>query len=81
MWSLEFVRKGNEDGLVIIIVYVNDILISSTNLSSIISIKEMIRRRFEVEDQGEINYYLGINITRESNKQNIFMSQQPDIEK
>jgi regulator of sigma D len=29
----------------------DDILISSTNLSSIISIKEMIQRRFEIEDQ------------------------------
>jgi len=49
-------------------------------VSVIVSIKDQIKRRFQVEDFGEVDYYLGINITRDKTSGEYFMSQKTYIE-
>ena len=51
---------------VIIAVYVDDILIAGTSNKKIAEVKAAIANRFEVKDMGELHYFLGVKIVRDS---------------
>lgn len=53
-------REGNES--LIIGVYVDDILITSSNTANIIKFKEQMSKEFEMSDLGKLSYYLGIEV-------------------
>lgn len=57
--------KGGDK--VIIAVYVDDILIASSNEEMSESIKEKLMRSFEMRDLGDLKYCLGIEFTRHQN--------------
>ena len=44
--------------------YVDDILIAGSDLSVIESIKHAFTMQYEMKDMGELNYYLGMKVTR-----------------
>ena len=46
----------------------------------IVQVTNQIQRRFQIEEFGDINYYLGITIKRESSTGNYFMNQKSYIE-
>ena len=48
----------------LISLYVDDILIAGTDLQEVKRIKQQFTDRFEMKDMGELNYYLGMKITR-----------------
>jgi len=48
----------------LISLYVDDILIAGTNLEEVKRIKQQFTNHFEMKDMGELNYYLGMKITR-----------------
>ncbi|KAK8919208.1 hypothetical protein KSP39_PZI021074 [Platanthera zijinensis] len=64
-------RKGNL--ISILIVYVDDIIITGDYLEEIIHLKEQLSREFEVKDLGKLRYFLGIEVAR--SQQGIFISQ------
>lgn len=53
-------REGNE--ALIIGVYVDDLLITGTNISIIKKFKEQMSDHFEMSDLGKLSYYLGIEV-------------------
>lgn len=56
--------KNGGDLLIIIIVYVDDILIVSPDMESIVDFREHLRRSFDVSDLGELKYCLGLDFER-----------------
>lgn len=77
--TCSFIKGSDLNSYIFILIYVDDIIIGSRNQSMIQSTKETIAKRFDIEDLGRLNYYLGINFSWESSS--IFMSQKTYIEK
>ena len=57
----------HEDKIIIIGVYVDDLLIMGNSLSLILDFKMKISSRFEMEDLGEVDKILGMQIIRDRN--------------
>ena len=55
------------------LVYVDDILISSSDATSVTKLKQFMDAQFKLKDLGPIRYFLGLEIARSS--QGISMSQ------
>ena len=55
-------RVGRE--IYLISLYVDDILVAGSNLVEVENIKRQFTERYEMKDLGELNYYLGMKITR-----------------
>ena len=58
-----FVRNDGEETYLISL-YVDDILIAGSDPSKITEIKAEFTKRYEMTDLGELNYYLGMKVTR-----------------
>jgi len=67
-----FVRHSSVDSIVLII-YVDDIVISDDDSHSITILKEYLSTHFHKEDLGHLRYFLGIEVTR--SPQGISLSQ------
>jgi len=59
-------QQDNE--LTILLVYVDDILLASTNRGRVKQIKENLARRFALRNLGQAKFCLGIEIQRVHNK-------------
>ena len=73
-----YIRENNNN-LIIIAVYVDDLIIIAPTEANIVEIKRTISKNFEITDFGRINWYLGMEIVF-SNK-NITISQTRYIER
>jgi len=48
----------------ILIVYVDDIVITGNDIAEIVDLKKYLAQEFEVKDLGQLKYFLGIEISR-----------------
>ncbi|XP_048493123.1 uncharacterized mitochondrial protein AtMg00810-like [Beta vulgaris subsp. vulgaris] len=71
-----FTRTQNGEFLVLL-VYVDDILITGTSLSQIEEVKRSLDSAFTIKDLGNLTYFLGIEVLRTDN--GIFLSQKKYI--
>jgi len=55
-------RKQEQDGLLLVAVYVDDLLVTGTNRESILDFKRNMATKFELSDLGKLTYYLGIEV-------------------
>ncbi|WZY94094.1 hypothetical protein YC2023_066423 [Brassica napus] len=60
-------------GIIVILVYVDDLIITGSDKAGIKATKEFLRSVFDIKDLGEMKYFLGIEICR--SKEGLFMSQ------
>lgn len=68
--------KGNYNGkLVLIAVYVDDIIVGCIDKSIVLNIKAKIAKEFNVDDKGELRYFLGMEIERDGPTGTIKLSQ------
>ena len=58
--------RDNEDGYVMITLYVDDLLIAGSNDKVIKSTKDMLKSRFDMKDMGLADVILGVKISRTS---------------
>ena len=58
----------NESKFLILILYVNDILLSGNDLAKMIEIKRKLMREFEMTDLGETKSFLGLELVRNREK-------------
>ncbi|XP_015165801.1 uncharacterized protein [Solanum tuberosum] len=58
-----FINKA-EEGIIIILVYVDDMLITGSSLKLIEDTKRALQQAFKMKDLGELKYFLGIEFTR-----------------
>ncbi|CAM8906796.1 unnamed protein product [Rhodiola kirilowii] len=70
-YSLFTLQAGND--FVILLVYVDDVLLTGTSLPLINSIKAFIHDKFHIKDLGTLKYFLGLEVAR--SKSGIFLHQ------
>nr|KYP38661.1 Retrovirus-related Pol polyprotein from transposon TNT 1-94 [Cajanus cajan] len=58
---------------VFVLVYVDDIIITSNNDDAIFNIKQFLAQSFSIKDHGNLRYFLGIEVSR--SKKGIFLCQ------
>lgn len=59
-----FVKHSSEGKRAVLIVYVDDIILTGDDDSEIDRLKKLLAKEFEVKDLGEAKYFLGMEITR-----------------
>ncbi|XP_057985369.1 uncharacterized mitochondrial protein AtMg00810-like, partial [Hevea brasiliensis] len=65
--------KQSEAGLILLVVYVDDIIITGSDSAGISSLKTFLQTQFQTKDLGLLKYFLGIKVMR--SKKGIFLSQ------
>lgn len=63
--------QRSENGLILLVVYVDDIVITSSNNAGIAALKNFLQSRFQTKDLEMLKYFLGIEVTR--SKKGIFL--------
>ncbi|XP_042501739.1 uncharacterized protein LOC122079386 isoform X2 [Macadamia integrifolia] len=58
-----FVRRRG-DKLVVLVVYVDDIILTSNDEAGISEVKDHLQRHFQTKDPGQLHYFLGIEVIR-----------------
>jgi len=56
-----YVKKPNH-GIVVIVIYVDDLIITGDNDVDIFNLKKLLKQKFEMKDLGELRYFLGIEL-------------------
>ncbi|KAJ9173839.1 hypothetical protein P3X46_016935, partial [Hevea brasiliensis] len=65
--------RQSEAGLILLVVYVDDIVITGSDSAGISSLKTFLQTQFQTKDLGLLKYFLGIEVMR--SKKGIFLSQ------
>ncbi|XP_020528908.1 uncharacterized protein LOC110008072 [Amborella trichopoda] len=65
--------RNRHDGFVIILVYIDDIIVTGTNSHAIQSLKSFLHLHFHLKDLGPLKYFLGLEVAR--SKQGLCISQ------
>lgn len=65
--------KQSEAGIILLVVYVDDIVITGSDTTGISSLKSFLHTQFHTKDLGMLKYFLGVEVTR--SKTGIFLSQ------
>ena len=65
--------RNSEVGIILLVVYVDDIVITGSDMTGISSLKSFLRGQFHTKDLGMLKYFLGIEVMR--SKHEIFLSQ------
>jgi len=64
--SIEFTRSVYvaqvEDVKFFIVVYVNDLILVCNNKDKLLQVKEELFRKFEMEDLGDLHFFLGMEV-------------------
>ncbi|KAG7559386.1 Reverse transcriptase RNA-dependent DNA polymerase [Arabidopsis thaliana x Arabidopsis arenosa] len=63
----------NDQGIVVVLIYVDDLIISGSNKEGIKSIKTSLHNAFDIKDLGVLKYFLGIEVCR--SPEGLFLSQ------
>ena len=70
---LSSTNHSSNDKLSIVIVYVDDIILSGDNLAKLERLKNFMAKGFEIKDRGTLMHSLGMEVAR--SKKGIFLSQ------
>ncbi|CAL1358977.1 unnamed protein product [Linum trigynum] len=71
-----FTRQTVE-GIVILLIYVDDMIITGSDQDGIREVTEVLRNAFNLKEMGEVSYFLGLEIKRSAN--GLFVSQRKYI--
>ena len=59
-----FTRHSLEGKTTVLIVYVDDIILTGDDVVEIKNLKERIASEFEIKDLGPLKYFLGVEVAR-----------------
>jgi len=79
--SCVYMMRRNEKVILYLLLYVDDILIASSDMREIYKLKERLNDEFEMKDLGNGKRILGMDIMRDRNKGEMFLSQQGYLRK
>ena len=65
--------KNSSSYIILLVVYVDDIIITGTDSKYILSLKSFFHSQFHTKDLGMLKYFLGVEVMR--SKQGILLSQ------
>ncbi len=54
--------KKTDHGIVVIVIYVDDLIITRDSDENIFDLKKLLKQKFEMKDLGELRYFLGIEV-------------------
>jgi hypothetical protein len=54
--------KKTDHGIVVIVIYVDDLIITRDNDADIFDLKKLLKQKFEMKDLGELRYFLSIEV-------------------
>jgi hypothetical protein len=57
-------RHGDNSSYLLIGVYVDDLIITGTEVNAIVEFKQQMQKLFKMSDLGLLSYYLGIEVTQ-----------------
>ena len=60
------IYTSQSDGLFVLAVYVDDILMAGKSAKKMTQVKGALARRFQVKDLGELHYFLGVSVKQSS---------------
>ncbi|RVW36998.1 Retrovirus-related Pol polyprotein from transposon TNT 1-94 [Vitis vinifera] len=72
-----FVQKSHAGKMTILIVYVDDIILSGNDMEELQNLKKYLSEEFEVKDLGNLKYFLGMEVAR--SRKGIVVSQRKYI--
>lgn len=61
-YSMFTKKKG--DSLLVLLIYVDDLMITRNNEEMIIELKNLLNHKFKMKDLGELKYFLGLKVLR-----------------
>ena len=67
-------RKNNENVVVFLILYVDDILLIGNDVGTLSSVKVWLSQQFDMKDLGEASHVLGIRLYRDRQKKMLGLS-------
>ncbi len=53
-----------DHGIVVIVIYVDDLIITGDSDADIFDLKKLLKQKFEMKDLGELRYFLGIEVVQ-----------------
>jgi hypothetical protein len=59
-------RRGNGDNVLLVGVYVDDLVITSTKDAKVAAFKEEMKATFQMSDLGPLSFYLGIEVHQDN---------------
>ncbi len=65
----------SKDGLFILAVYVDDIVLAGKSLEHISQVKADIEKKFDLKDMGELHYFLGVNVIQNAAAGDVWIGQ------
>ncbi|KAI3470208.1 hypothetical protein Pfo_026871 [Paulownia fortunei] len=69
-----FIKHSSSGGVIVIIVYVDDIIVTGNDQIEMEVLKAKLAKEFEIKDLSKLKYFLGIEVAH--SKEGIFISQQ-----
>ncbi|RVW45970.1 Soluble starch synthase 3, chloroplastic/amyloplastic [Vitis vinifera] len=72
-----FVKKSRAGKMTILIVYVDDIILSGNDMEELQNLKKYLSEEFEIKDLGNLKYFLGMEVAR--SRKGIVVSQRKYI--
>ena len=57
-------NKNSSSGIILQVVYVDDIVITGSDYKGILSLKSFIHSQFYTKDLGMLKYFLGVEVMR-----------------
>ena len=73
--------KRSRRSIIILLLYVDDILLTRNDMDSIVTTKKWLSFTFEMNDMGEANFVLRVKITRDRSKKLLSLTQGTYINK
>ena len=61
-----FIKHSPDHKVAILIIYVDDIILTGDFTAEIIALKKLLAKDFEVKDLGKLKYFLGMEVARSS---------------
>ena len=61
-----FFKHSSDGKIVVLIVYVDDIILTGDDEAKMINLKNTLSQEFEIKDLGALRYFLGMEVARTS---------------
>ena len=76
-----YTKKAKDGSLLLLILYVDDMLLASTNINELAALKAKLNNSFDMKDLGDASHILGMRIERDRDKKMLYLSQTEYIDK